>query len=183
MSQRTSPRPGGSVPSLRAQMDRPNQALGRVTCNFPVRRAPIPRIGWSWWGEHHRQPGQEAGIARRVDGCCLVRARGSWPSSGIKSGSKGAQLVPDATPTLPGDSAGEFPARVTSSSDIVAGKSVLTDEAMGWLAYLDRKITFDGTWFKDDNVHPSWDNYTGAPIGVYHRYDLSYATYSLGLMS
>lgn len=91
--------------------------------------------------------------------------------------------MPDATPTLPGDSAGEFPARVTSSSDIVAGKSVLTDEAMGWLAYLDRKITFDGTWFKDDNVHPSWDNYTGAPIGVYHRYDLSYATYSLGLMS
>src|ERR1700709_1572751 len=90
-----------------------------------------------------------------------------------RSGSKGAQLVPDAVPTLPGDSAGEFPARVTSPNDIVPGKPLLTDEALGWLAFLDRKTTFDGSWFKDDNVHPSWDNYTGAPIGVYHRYDLS----------
>jgi hypothetical protein len=91
--------------------------------------------------------------------------------------------VPDAAATLPGDSAGEFPARVTSSSDIVPGKTYLTDEALGWLAFLDRKTTFNDSWFKDDNVHPSWDNYTGAPIGVYHRYDLSYATYALGIMS
>jgi hypothetical protein len=90
--------------------------------------------------------------------------------------------VPEAA-LLPGDSAGEFPARVTSSKDIVPGKGILTDEALGWLAFLDRKTTFDDSWFKDDNVHPSWDNYTGAPIGVYHRYDLSYATYALGLMS
>jgi hypothetical protein len=91
--------------------------------------------------------------------------------------------VPDAAPTLPGDSAGEFPARVMSSDDIIPGKGYLTDEAIGWLTYLDRKTTFDDSWFKDDSVHPSWDNMTGAPIGVYHRYDLSYATYALGLMA
>lgn len=90
---------------------------------------------------------------------------------------------PDAVPVLPGDSAGEFPARVTSSNEIIPGKTLLTDEALGWLAFLGRKTTFNDSWFKDDAVHPSWDNYTGAPIGVYHRYDLSYATYSLGLMA
>jgi len=90
---------------------------------------------------------------------------------------------PDAVAVLPGESAGEFPARVTSSNDIIPGKTLLTDEALGWLAFLNRKTTFNDSWFKEDEVHPSWDNYTGAPIGVYHRYDLSYATYSLGLMA
>jgi hypothetical protein len=75
------------------------------------------------------------------------------------------------------------PVPVRSSSKIITGQPALTEEAMGWLAFLHRKVGFGGTWFKDDVVHPSWDNLTGAPIGVYHRYDLSYATMALGLMA
>ena len=48
--------------------------------------------------------------------------------------SKGA-AVPDATPTLPSDSAGEFPARVTSSSDIVLNNDDLVSlDAVGGAA-------------------------------------------------
>ncbi len=81
------------------------------------------------------------------------------------------------------ESAPAFASPVTASNQIFPGKPLLTDEALGWLAYLDAKTAFNATWFKDDAVHPSWDNLTGAPIGVYHRYDLSYATWALGLMA
>ncbi len=86
-------------------------------------------------------------------------------------------------PKSPVESAPGFPSPVTASNQIFPGKPLLTDEALGWLAYLDAKTAFNSTWFKDDAIHPSWDNYTGAPIGVYHRYDLSYATWALGLMA
>src|SRR5207237_1418631 len=75
------------------------------------------------------------------------------------------------------------PFKVRSMSDIVPGKPALTDEAMGWLAYLNRRVDFGGTWYKDDAPHASWDNLTGAPIGNYYRYDLTYLTFAIGLMS
>jgi hypothetical protein len=80
-------------------------------------------------------------------------------------------------------SAGEFPGRVTSSRDLVPGKTLLTDEAMGWLAYLDRKTTLNESWAKDDVPHEAWDDKTQPPIMPFHRYDLTYATYALGLMA
>jgi len=90
----------------------------------------------------------------------------------------------DLSPPAPAsNSAGEFPAKVTSSDQIIPGTTLLTDEAMGWLAFMDRKATFNQTWFKEEEPHPSWDNISNPPISPYHRYDLSYATYSLTLMA
>jgi len=84
---------------------------------------------------------------------------------------------------VPFSSSGSSPFKVRSMSDIVPGKPVLTDEAMGWLAYLNRRVDFGGTWYKDDAPHASWDNLTGAPIGNYYRYDLTYLTFAIGLMA
>ena len=47
---------------------------------------------------------------------------------------------------VPFASSGSSPFKVQSISDIVPGKPVLTDEAMGWLAYLNRRVDFGGTW-------------------------------------
>ena len=91
-----------------------------------------------------------------------------------------SDVSPPAPPT---DSAGEFAGRVTSSDQFLPGKTHLTDEAMGWLAYLDRKTTLNETWFKEDAMHEAWDNKTQPPIMPYYRYDLTYATYGLGLMA
>src|ERR1700710_2818362 len=92
-------------------------------------------------------------------------------------------VQPEAAPAASSDSAGEFPARVTSSNDIVPGKTLLTDEAMGWLAYMDRKSSLNATWFKEEEPHPAWDNLSNPPTMPFHRYDLTYASYSLGLMA
>jgi len=84
---------------------------------------------------------------------------------------------------VPFAASGSSPFKVKSIADIIPGKPVLTDEAMGWLAYLNRRVDFGGTWFKDDAPHASWDNLTGAPIGNYYRYDLTYLTFALGIMA
>src|SRR5688572_24318942 len=73
------------------------------------------------------------------------------------------------------DSGKSSPFKVTSSKQIIAGKPALTDEAMGWLAYQNRRATeFGGTWSREDLVHAAWDNYSGEPIDNYYRYDLTF---------
>jgi hypothetical protein len=91
--------------------------------------------------------------------------------------------APEAIPASPADNAGEFTARVTSSAEVIPGKTLLTDEAMGWLAFMDRKAQLNTTWFKEEDPHIAWDNLSNGPTSVFHRYDLTYAAYALGLMS
>ncbi|MBS1870255.1 MAG: hypothetical protein JSS99_11390 [Actinobacteria bacterium] len=59
----------------------------------------------------------------------------------------------------------------------------LSDEAMGWLAYLHRKVGFGGTWSKDDVPHEAWDDRSFTPSGNFPRYDISWASWSLALMA
>ncbi|MGQ0843302.1 MAG: linalool dehydratase/isomerase domain-containing protein [Sporichthyaceae bacterium] len=86
-------------------------------------------------------------------------------------------------PVAHSSSAGEFPSRVRSSADVVPGHGYLTDESLGWLAFMDRKATFNETWFKEEIPHASWDNISNPPISPYHRYDLTYACYALAIMA
>ena len=41
-----------------------------------------------------------------------------------------------------------YPAPVSSLHDTVLGYPALSEEAMGWLAYMNRKVELDGTWSK-----------------------------------
>ena len=84
---------------------------------------------------------------------------------------------------LPPDSGGSNPFTVGSSRELFPGKPALTDEALGWLAYLNRRVDFGGTWFKGDEPHASWDNLSDPPLGNYYKYDLSWQSYAIGLMA
>lgn len=83
------------------------------------------------------------------------------------------------------DPAAECPYKVNSMREITPGIPALTDEAMGWLAYSHRRTTVlaAGKWGKDDQVHKSWDNFTGDPIDNYYRYDLTFSTFAIALMA
>ncbi|MBM4187954.1 MAG: hypothetical protein FJ206_11670 [Gemmatimonadetes bacterium] len=59
----------------------------------------------------------------------------------------------------------------------------LSDEAMGWLAHLDRKVSLGGTWHKEDIVGPQWDTTSFAPTMQYARYELTWLSWSMGLMA
>src|SRR5258707_5389548 len=74
---------------------------------------------------------------------------------------------------VPFSSSGSSPFKVRSMSDIVPGKPVLTDEAMGWLAYLNRRVDIRGTLDQDEAPHAPWGNLTGDPNGDHYRYDLT----------
>lgn len=76
-----------------------------------------------------------------------------------------------------------YPAATSSVQDVVPGYPILSEEAIGWLAYMNRKVEFGGVWSKDSRPHESWDNLTGPPVGTQHRYDLTYATFALALMA
>lgn len=76
------------------------------------------------------------------------------------------------------------PYKVTSMRELTPGKPTLTDEAMGWLAYSNRRTsTLGGKWGKGDAVHASWDNKTGTPIDNYYRYDLTFSTFAIAMMA
>ena len=76
-----------------------------------------------------------------------------------------------------------YPARISSCQDTVLGYPALSEEALGWLAYLYRKVGFGGKWTKDVRPHEAWDNMSGAPVQDLYRYDLTYATFALALMA
>lgn len=59
----------------------------------------------------------------------------------------------------------------------------LSDEALGWLAHLDRKVSLGGTWTKTDTVGPQWDTTSFVPTMGYARYEPTWLTWSLGLMA
>lgn len=83
------------------------------------------------------------------------------------------------------DPAATCPFKVASMRELTPGIPTLTDEAMGWLAYQRRRTSeyAAGKWTKDDVVHKSWDNFTGAPIDNYYRYDLTFGSYAIALMA
>jgi len=59
----------------------------------------------------------------------------------------------------------------------------LSDEALGWLAHLHRKVSLGGTWHKEDKVGPQWDTTSFAPTMQYARYELTWLSWSMGLMA
>lgn len=58
----------------------------------------------------------------------------------------------------------------------------LSDEALGWLAHLHRKVTLGGTWTKEDTVGPQWDTTSFVPTMGYARYEPTWLAWSMGLM-
>jgi hypothetical protein len=76
-----------------------------------------------------------------------------------------------------------YPSRVSSVQDTVLGYPALSEEALGWLAYLNRKIGLQGSWAKSGRPHEAWDNRSGAPVQSLYRYDLTYGSMALGLMA
>jgi len=76
-----------------------------------------------------------------------------------------------------------YPARISSCQDTVLGYPALSEDALGWLAYLYRKVGFGGKWTEDTRPHEAWDNMSGAPVQDLYRYDLTYATFALALMA
>ncbi|WP_033291801.1 hypothetical protein [Amycolatopsis jejuensis] len=80
-------------------------------------------------------------------------------------------------------SGGPFRGRVRSLSEVVPGVPALTDEAIGWLAHLHRKVGFGGTWAKTDVPHESWDDRSFTPSGNFARYDFSWNMWSLASMA
>lgn len=76
-----------------------------------------------------------------------------------------------------------FPAPVSSLNDTVLGYPALSEEAMGWLAYMHRKVGLGGTWAKDGKPHEAWDNISGAPVQNLYRYDLTYGSFALAMMA
>jgi hypothetical protein len=76
-----------------------------------------------------------------------------------------------------------YPTRISSCQDTVLGYPALSEEAIGWLAYMHRKTGLEGIWTKDGRPHEAWDNISGAPITNQYRYDLTYATFALALMA
>ncbi|WP_399896443.1 hypothetical protein ACGH7X_41395 [Streptomyces sp. BBFR51] len=78
---------------------------------------------------------------------------------------------------------GPFRGRVRSSREIVPGVPSLSDEAIGWLAHLNRKVDFGGTWTIEDTPHESWDDRSFTPFGNFARYDLTWSQWSLALMA
>jgi Linalool dehydratase/isomerase len=72
------------------------------------------------------------------------------------------------------------------SSRLVSSASAttaLSPEAMGWLAHLHRKVSLGGTWNKGDTVGPQWDTVSFAPTMHYARYELTWLSWSMGLMA
>jgi hypothetical protein len=59
----------------------------------------------------------------------------------------------------------------------------LSVEAMGWLAHLHRKVGLGGTWTKHDVVGPQWDTRSFEPTMHYARYELTWLSWSMGLMA
>ena len=76
-----------------------------------------------------------------------------------------------------------YPAPVSSLHDTVLGYPALSEEAMGWLAYMNRKVELDGTWAKDGKPHEAWDNVSGAPVQNLYRYDLTYGSFAVAMMA
>ena len=76
-----------------------------------------------------------------------------------------------------------YPAPVSSLHDTVLGYPALSEEAMGWLAYMNRKVELDGTWSKDGKPHEAWDNVSGAPVQNLYRYDLTYGSFAVAMMA
>lgn len=70
-----------------------------------------------------------------------------------------------------------------TSDGVIAGKPALTAEAMGWLAYCDRRVEIGGTWHRGDAPHVSWDNITFSPMSNYYRYELTWLCFSVGVMA
>jgi len=65
----------------------------------------------------------------------------------------------------------------------VATAPALSAEAMGWLAHLDRKVGLGGTWTKNDQVGPQWDTKSFVPTMYFPRYELTWLSWSMGLMA
>ena len=59
----------------------------------------------------------------------------------------------------------------------------LSAEAMGWLAHLHRKVSLGGTWTKHDVIGPQWDTRSFEPTMHYARYELTWLSWSMGLMA
>lgn len=75
------------------------------------------------------------------------------------------------------------PFKVRSLRELTPGGPAMTDEGMGWLAYLKRRVDYGGTWGIADAPHLSWDNHSFIPVLNYYRYDLTWQCYALALIA
>ena len=59
----------------------------------------------------------------------------------------------------------------------------LSDEALGWLAHLKRKVELGGRWRREDIVHEAWDTRSFVPTMSKPRYELTWISWVIGLMA
>jgi hypothetical protein len=91
-------------------------------------------------------------------------------------------VLPEPTAYRPA-SGKSFSGRVGSAREVIPGVPTLSDEAIGWLTHLNRKVGYGGTWRITDKPHESWDDRSFTPMGNFPRYDFSWNQWSLALMA